>query len=227
MPALPSVNDAIAVTYDFTIGADTLARCRQFFGIHPSSGTGLTNAQAAAMATAISSSYGTNLKTLARGSTSLTSVKVTGLTSPTDGFGEDATVIAGTRTGNQLSASQAILQSLHLERRYRGGHPRTYWPFGTDGDLDTPQLWEPTFVTAVGTGLDNHFTDWSTDLPSGITNVFPINISYYQGFTPITGSTGRVRNVSKPRLSPIVDLILSFAIQQGIANIRKRLLRLA
>ena len=49
----------------------------------------------------------------------------------------------------------------------------------------------------------------------------PVNVSYYEGFTVHMGTTGRARNVSTPRSSPIVDAVLGFIIQEGIATIRQ------
>lgn len=224
MPALPSVSKVLDISYNFDYSEDPMAKCRQFFQY---TGGPATSADLATLASSIQSSYGTNLKSLAHQNVSLTSVTITDLSSPTAARGEWSGSIVGTKTGHSLPASAATLQSLHISRRYRGGHPRTYWPFGESEDLTDDQKWQSSYVTGVTTALTDHFNDWSTDLPPSVSTVSPVNVSYYNGFTVHDGTTGRARNVSTPRSSPIVDAIIGFAVQQGLAQVRKRLLRLA
>jgi hypothetical protein len=224
MPALPSVPKGLKVIYFFEIGADLTADCRQFFQY---TGTGASITDMNTLAGNIASSYATNLAPMAHPTRILTDVVVIDLSSPTAPTGAAIVTTPGTRTGGDLPASSALLESGEIDRRYRGGHPRTYWPFGTDTDIDTPQLWNSAFATAAAAALAAHFADWSTDLVPGITTVSPINVSYYEGFTVHTGTTGRARNVSTPRLAPVVDAIVEYVIRLGIAQIRKRLLGLA
>ena len=224
MPALPPVPKVLKVQYFWTIGADLAADCRQYFEY---TGAGASIPDMNTLAGNIASSYATNLAPMAHASRVLTEVLITDLTSPTSSVGSTIVSTAGSRAGGELPASACLLESAEIDRRYRGGHPRTYWPFGTDTDVDTPQLWSTAFVDAAAAALAAHFSDWSTDLVTGIASVAPVNISYYEGFTVHMGTTGRARNVSTPRLAPVVDAVVEYVIRLGIAQIRKRLLGLA
>jgi hypothetical protein len=224
MPPLPSVPQVIKVQYQFTIGEDLGAICREFFRY---TGAGASASDLDTLSSTIASSFNTNLASLMTPDRVLTSVTITDLTSPTSPEGSAGVTVVGTRSGGKLPASAALLESQIISRRYRGGHPRTYWPFGSDTDVQDAQTWTTAFHGAASDGLAAHFTDWSTDLVPGITSVENVNVSYYEGFTVHTGTTGRARNVSTPRSSPVVDVVVSEIIRFGIAQIRRRLLSLA
>ncbi len=225
MPALPSVPQTLRIQYKWQIDEDLGAVCREFFRY---TGAGASAADLVTLANSICASYVVNIQDLFHVSRSLLSVTITDLSSPTspEGISTDVALV-GTRAGTKLPASSSVLQSQEILRRYRGGHPRTYWPMGVEADLQDSQTWTVAFVNAVHAGLVNHFNDWSTDLVPGITSVENVNVSYYEGFTVHTGTTGRARNVSTPRLSPVVDVVVSSIVREGIAQIRRRLLGLA
>lgn len=222
MPALPPVPQTLRIAYDWTIDEDMKAVCREYYRY---SGPGASAAGLATLAGNIHSSYVTNLAPLFHSSRVLNSVQITDLTSATAPEGGATGDAPGTRAGTKLPASAAVLQSQEISRRYRGGHPRTYWPMGVEDDMFDSQTWKNNFCRVeVQNGLNAHFTDWSTDLVPGIDFVENVNISYYEGFTVHTGTTGRARNVSTPRLAPLVDVVQGFIIRLAIAQIRKRLL---
>jgi hypothetical protein len=220
MPALPDAPNVLRVAYGFHVGSDLGAGCREFFqytGAAPSAPDLVT------LATAIGASATANLIPLMQADTVLETVTITDLTSPTSAEGFALVDENGTRAGGELPADAALLQSLEILRRYRGGHPRTYWPFGTDTDIASRQTWEGAFVTACVDGLAAHFATWSVELPAGMASVTPVNISYYKGFDVVTGSTGRARNVSLVRAAPVIDVVVSSIVRPNIASIRRRL----
>jgi len=224
MPALPSVPKVLRITYKFTIGEDNGALCRTFYQY---TGPGATSVELNALATAIATSANTYLIPLMTVDRVLTEIGITDLTNPTAPVGEAIVTHAGSRVGGTLPASTAALESSEILRRYRGGHPRVYWPFGSDDDLADSQTWTSGFVTAVLTALNAHQADWFGSAPVDLGSVNRVNVSYYQGFTVHTGVTGRARNVSTPRVTPIVDAVVAEVVRQGIAQIRRRLLGLA
>jgi hypothetical protein len=176
-------------------------------------------------ANTIMSSFSTNLASLMTADRILNQVRVIDLTSPIGGEGISTSApVPGTRPGGVLPASTAVLQSQEVLRRYRGGHPRTYWPFGSDDDLADANTWFAAFVNTVHAALVAHFTDWSTDLVPGLVSVVNVNISYYEGFTVFTGPTGRMSNRNKPRPIPVIDLIVSTIVRESIAAITRRIL---
>lgn len=224
MPALPAVSKVIRVEYGFTIGEDLGALCREFFQY---TGAGASGTDLATLCGNIGASFADQLAADMTADRILETVTITDLTSDTAPQAFAVVDVPGTNADTKLPASAAVLQSFEIDRRYRGGHPRTYWPFGGEADMQDAQTWTTDFVSVVGTDLAAHFAEWSADLVPGITTVAPVNVSYYAGFTVHEGTTGRARNVSTPRPVPVVDAITSYITRVGIAQIRRRLLHLA
>jgi len=224
VPALPPVPKVIKVEYGFTIGEDLGALCREFFSY---TGAGASGTDLATLCENIGVSFATNLAPLMTADRILETVTITDLTSDTAPQAFALIDTPGTNDDTKLPASAALLQSFEIDRRYRGGHPRTYWPFGGEADMQDAQTWTTVFIGTCGDALAAHFAEWSADLVPGITTVTPVNVSYYEGFTVHTGTTGRARNVSTPRVTPVVDGITGYITRTGIAQIRRRLLHLA
>ena len=224
MPALPAVPNVLRLDHYFHIAEDLTAKTRKFWKYL---GGPPTNAELATMATAVRTAFASDMASLLSSFWELSEIVVTDLSSSTAAQGSDSTAVPGTRSGSSNSASVCLLESLKIGRRYRGGHPRNYWPFGVNGDFATAQTWLPAFITACDTG----FTSFHSAIDSAIgawgTSEGQVNVSYYSGFTTHTGTTGRVRNVSTVRLAPLVDAATGVIFQVGIASQRKRLLKLA
>lgn len=224
MPPLPNVSKVIRLEFDFSIFEDLVARCRNFWsytGTAPSA-TDLSN-----FCSAIFTSVGTNLAPLSGNHVTYTAVRGFDLTSPTAATGEATGNHVGTRGTTLLTADVCALESLIISRRYRGGHPRVYWPFGITTDLFDQQTWSAAAVSAFDTGLAALKTSIAGAGWSGAGTIAQESVSYYNGFTVHTGVTGRARNVSTPRGSAVVDPVIQGTIRTGIAVQRKRLLHLA
>jgi hypothetical protein len=221
MPALPSVPKVLQVTAHQTIGADTAAINRWF---HQYAGGAPTAVQAAALATTISGNWGTLISPLQDTATSLTSVTVQDLSSPTAAFGQDLTVRAGTRAGSAEGADVCALIRESINRRYRGGHPRVYLRAGVVADLSTPQGWFPAFVLLVTNGWTAMQNNINAGVWVGGISMITVNVSYYQGFHNFTYPSGRVRALPTVRGAPVVDPIVAFACQSKPASQRRRTL---
>ena len=225
MPALPSVPKVLRLNYKFTIGEDNGALCRTFYQY---TGGGATSTELSALCTAIATSANTYLIPLMTDDRTLIEVTLTDLTNPSAPVGAAVVSHAGTRGGGSiLPASAALVESSQVLRRYRGGHPRVYWPFGNTADLQDSQTWTSAFLTAALTALNAHQADWFGSAPVDLGSVNRVNVSYYQGFTPHVGTTGRYRNVSNPRITPIIDAVVGEVVRIGVGQIRRRLLGLA
>jgi hypothetical protein len=224
MPALPSVNKVLKVQYKFAIGGDLGAMCHEFWAY---TGTGPSVADADTFAGDISNSYNTWMCPFMTDEKSLEEVIVTDLTSPTAAVGTDATAHVGSLAGNYLPASASALLSRTVARRYRGGHPRTYLPLGNQANLDGSQTWDAGIIADWLSAWGSHVDQVETGPPATIGTVTPVNVSYYAGFTPHEGTTGRYRNVASARAIPVVDAIEGFLFRLGVAQIRRRLLGLA
>jgi hypothetical protein len=221
MPALPDVANVLRYDWDFTNSAVGLpARVRQFWQY---SGGPPSNADCVTLANAAYTLFGAHLAGLMHTSWEAGNVTVTDLTSPTSGVGSSTMgVITGTNSGHPLPASAATLVNLIVHRRYRGGHPREYWPLGDSDNLNDERSWSPAYVTAFNSDY-GAFTSGIGASTAGTTTIAGrVNVSYYAGFTVHTGTTGRARNVATPRSSALVDIVVDTFLNHVVAEIRKR-----
>lgn len=221
MPALPPVPNVIQCRFVYTIGADIAAMNRIYLVY---TGGPPASADLNSIAGGINTAWGTNIKALMPSAYSLTSINLLDLASSTGAQGTNATVVAGTRAGGTMTANCTALVNWVMARRYRGGKPRTYWPFGVAGDTTTPQKWGTTFITAVNTGVNN-FISGVIGLTAGTTTISAHgNVSYYHGFTNVPyGSPTRYRQTPTLRSSPVVDTITTGACSAVIGSQRRRL----
>lgn len=222
MPPLPSVPDVLRINVDWTLGLDLNAQVR----LHASyTGTAPNDAACTTIASDLLTQANTDWLPLQSTAVSLDSFTVTDLSSPTGGTGVFTFSNPGTRSGSQLPADAAVLWNLHIARRYRGGKPRGYFPFGVGGDLTNPQEWSSAAVTAFETGLQNWLTYLSSLTVSGTSITGLVNVSYYHLFTVVTNpTTGRARNVPTLRSSPLVDPVTANGVNAHVASQRRRTL---
>jgi hypothetical protein len=224
VPALPAVAHVIRIDYDFAYASNPHARCREFWFY---TGTGATSTELATLAGSIGTQWGAIMKDHFNAEVTLETITITDLSSSTSPVGVGAIGIAGTRAGGAQPADVAVLESLHVARRYRGGHPRIYWPAFDNSDVLDALHWLAASVTEFTADLAEWRAAWDALIPADLGTIVPVAISYYQGFTVHTGTTGRARNVSTVRATPILDNVNSRTVQQGIATQRRRLLRIA
>jgi hypothetical protein len=221
VPPLPAAAAVLRCSLQFTVGTDANVFTR--FHVQYSGGAP-TNAEAATFAAAIATAFGSDLKSLMSDSLELTTVYVEDLTSDTAATGEDAPATDGTRSGTALPAATCLVAAYNVGRRYRGGHPRGYWPFGVAADLQTEQTWTAAFTTACGTGFGSFFTAIDAAGWSGAGTLTHVNVSYYSGFTAVTNPiTGRTRDVPKYRVGgPVIDDIVTVTPRTELGSQRRR-----
>lgn len=140
--------------------------------------------------------------------TSYLGTTVTDLSSSTAPTADSTGTAAGTREGEPIPANVAVLQQYSVARRYRGGHPRTYWPWFTASDIDTPQTWASDSVGAAATA-----SEIVTSAPVGVTSggftvASQVQVSYYLA--------------KVLRVTPVVDVIVLEGIAVEIASQRRR-----
>lgn len=85
----------------------------------------------------------------------VTEAILTDLTSDTGSSLDETIDWVGTRDGISPPASAAVLGKYFITRRYRGGHPRTYFPFGSVGLMLNPVSWDTTFIANVAANLES------------------------------------------------------------------------
>lgn len=118
---------------------------------------------------------------------------------------------SGTDASALLPASACTLVSWEIARRYRGGHPRTYFPIGTVGSLasDSSKLFDPTYLEAVSAACET----------------FRGVCSYMDGGTGFTWNLASVSYTSglTPRPIPIHDNVTSAVVRERVCSQRRRL----
>jgi hypothetical protein len=206
MPALPNVPNVIRVACKGSSGGAETWLTR-FYLQYPTVAPSAANL--VSLGNEIITSWNTHLNPLTPGNKTLTEVDLQDLTNPSAAVATIATSQNGTRVGAWLPPVAATVVSYSIGRRYRGGHPRGYWPFGVEGDLDTSGQWLPLWVTTVDVGIRAFFSDVTSFIWAVSEITKHCNVSYYSGFTVVTDPiTGRARNVPKLRAGgPVVDLV--------------------
>lgn len=111
------------------------------------------------LADTLSSAWGTQLAPMCGTDVVLTSVVTQDIGSTAAVVGSNTTSHAGTRSGGSVpNAAQCFVMRFNVNRRYRGGHPRTYLPFGTGVDTLNNFQW----TSAAVTSFTNAFVAWIT-----------------------------------------------------------------
>lgn len=223
MPPLAPVPAMFRVRLIFTVGEDVDITSNLHFGY---SGGPPTPADCVSIAGSIAGLFTTDLAPLMFTGNTLNEVRVTDLTSSSASDGLLAANHPGTRAGSFLPAGACLLSNYTVARRYRGGKPRTYFPFGVQGDLLDGQKWTTAFLSACNSGLNNFITA-CFGVSSGTTQLSGFfNISYYSGFTSVQNPvTKRYRNVNTPRATPLKDPIQSIVANPKLGYQRRRAVR--
>lgn len=221
MPARPSVPKVVQIVLFQTLG-DDLDVINRFYQQYTGTADTLSDGGALDWATATSAAWGTHIKPDVSSQLHLNKVTVTDLSSSTGGFGEFDSALAGESSDVSLPAGVAMVIKQHIERRYRGGHPRQYLCGFTETERLDPQTWEPASVAAIQTDYTAFRTAVAAGCPSGIAPAVDVNVSYFEGFTNHTFPSGRVRPIPNLRATPVVDIITSFAVNPVIASQRRR-----
>lgn len=214
MPPLPVVPGVVKLIFSTLRGDSPVENIMHiaYTGTAPDAatlGTYLTGSVAPAANTIIDS----------EGSTNLTGVQVEAIDLASDiGASQiEALSATGTRTGDFAPSSACVCISGTINRRYRGGHPRNYWSFGTAGTYETgsSKLWDSGFIAAVQTAFDT-FSNAIQAVDVGATSFTTLsNVSYYD----------RTLNPTPPyrRTDPQVDTITGWTVKQRICSQRRRL----
>lgn len=146
------------------------------------------------------------------------------LSSSSGNIGLSTPSIIGTRTPGGIDASMCVVSSFKINRRYRGGKPRAYWPFGDSGELASRVAWSAAFVASVENDLNVFFAAISNKTHGALIVGSHIAISFFQGFTVVTNpKTGRAENVPTPRATPLIDPVVGITTSTKPGNQRRRL----
>lgn len=202
MPPLPVVPGALKVTLSWDIEHDTTLTVFHlaYTGGPPTSGNCTT------MAAAIQADAITRFASLINTDSGIDACTVLDLSSDMGGEGTAGAFSSGTRAGDELAPSTAVVVSKHVARHYRGGHPRSYLPFGVAGDI-VNGFWGGGFESTVATAWQNFISDCTSD-GTGCVITGEISVSYF--------------HAGAPRVTPVKDPILSYTGRLKIGSQRRR-----
>jgi len=220
VPALPPAPNILKIGLRWLDTAGNVAQNRQYW-IY--SGVAPTPAVCSQIAQDCYGFAVTNLIPLASSDWSLEEVTVTDLSSSTAGAGSYSAATPGTRIGAPLPADAAFMTNEKIARRYRGGKPRTYWPFGTGPDVGNPGFWNTVSLGQLNSGVGAYNAAVQAETSSGTILGQEYSVSFYEGFTAVTNPiTGRTRDVPKVRSAAVLDPIIARAGNPRIASQRRR-----
>lgn len=220
MPALPPVPQVLRFLFKHTAGDDMDVLNRLFFKY---SGGPPVDVDLDSIATTAFGLWNTHVSTNFYSGQTLVQCSVEDLTSPTSAIGQHTGSIAGTGGANPMAAGSAFVLQHKVARRYRGGHPRTYLGIFPDNAIATPQTWASPFDTNIASGFNDFVAAMDSIVVAGTSILFPVNVSYYEGFTNFTFPSGRTRPIPKLRVGgPVIDQIIDTTFNPNVGSQRRR-----
>jgi len=225
MPALPPVAKVIRFTFKQTYSADLDVINHLFY----QGAAAATAADTATAAEQAENAWETNMLPIQTPSISLVSVTATAL----DSSSAPQTVVpsgnVGTAAGNSNGAGMAMVVSLTVARRFRGGHPRLYIAGLSNNVLATPQTWTAGAVAAWLAAFNAMDVAIKAGVYANWTLPSCVNVRYFQGFTVVTNPiTHRARNVPNPIPGgPVTEAVTGFNPRNKVGSQRRRNLQSA
>jgi hypothetical protein len=219
MPALAPVPSVVKLVMKYTYSLDTDVVNHLFFKY---SGTGPANADLNTWLAAVQAAWISDLQSYISADVTLDELTATDLTSPTAGIGSKLVNANGLRGGPPVPAGTAFLFNYEIQRRYRGGKPRTYVPLGVSSDVLDGQDWTSTFHANALSGW-TAFIAGCKAAPMGAATISDqVNVGYYHGFTVFMTPSGRAKNISTPLATPHVDPVVAITAGTRFASQRRR-----
>lgn len=209
MPPLPLVpyTYRVAVT-----GIDGGQPWANIFHLKASSDVALSSGDMVTLAGDVLTAFETNIYPVSSDSFGVREVEVVPLSSVSRPVGVASSSGVGALSGQPAPSSVARLVSWKINRRFRGGHPRTYFAGALASQLDaaTSQVIDTTPYANFISAVNGFFVDMNSISVGGLSFEMAM-VSYY--------AAGALRT------TPLVDVINDFEAEQKIATQRRRLIR--
>lgn len=206
MPRVTTVPNVLKV--EFLWNQDGLPAANVKYVLY--SGTAPTAGACSAIANSLGTAWFTSALAAYYAPTTLfESVRVTDLDTVTGAVGSHTFGGAGTGASVEMPANCCALVNHTIARRYRGGHPRTYYPAPSDNAYIQPNSWSTEFVSALGAAEAAYALECTEFLDSGCQGVYNVNVSY------VTAGADRV--------AAVVDQITGSIVSGTIRTQRRRL----
>jgi hypothetical protein len=133
----------------------------------------------------------------------------TDLSSSTGATAEHSVGSAGTATDSGISAQACLMVNYSITRRYRGGHPRTYFPPPAWGGLTSPSDWDSGVVS---------------DCAGAVADIQSVFSTATHGSTTLSGMVCVSYVAAKvPRVDPLVEPITGYSVGAIVRTQRRRL----
>jgi hypothetical protein len=214
VPPLPVVPNVIKTTLKGTTGSNAIVnRFYMRYTGGPPSPTDM-----AAWTTAVGTGLTTTIAPILTSATVYTEIDAIDLSSAS-GASSVATgswTSSGGATG--LNGAMAFHIIFHILRRYRGGKPGIYAPPLPATSTSNPENWTTGAVGIVFPAWRTFLTTLGATTAGAVSINAHVSVSYYQGFTPVTYPSGRVKNVPKLRTGgPLVDVVTGYSCPTVVA----------
>lgn len=226
MTPLPDVPGVLKLDLSYLVGIDATALNRLFWTY---TGGPPSNSDCDLLAAHVGSAWSDQLSGMFGASTTLESVSCVDLTTLDSGEGISVSADGGTRSGGDLPGGACALIGYTIDRRYRGGKPRTYLAAGTDTDLLNRQTWTTDFIGEMNTQWPLFVAEVSAGAVGSTAFGAQVMVSYYSGTHATPSPTNPDRQVNRPvrRDTPVVNPIQFAACRPHVASQRRRNLQRA
>lgn len=220
MGALPDVANVIRVRVLFTVDEKTEQGVRFFIGY---TGTPPTVADLTTIGAFLKTAADADLPDLMFETNYLTGYILEDLSSNVGAVATIADNTQGGLTGLPVPAGAAMVSSYEISKRYRGGHPRSYWPLGYASSLASADLWDSTFVAGCQSAIPAVVESMNGESAGSVTITNQVAVNYYSGFTAVENPlTHRYRNVPTLLATPNVYDVESIVARDYVGSMRKR-----
>ena len=220
MPALPSVADVMRIRMLWTIQGKEDQGLRFFMKY---TGGPPSTADLLYFLGIVKASADSALPTLFSPDNVITGWIAEDLSSSMGAVAELTDSTPGTGPSDYIPSGTCVVSSYEVTRRYRGGHPRSYWPLGISTELTNAGTWTPGFVSSCQSAIDTVVDSLPASTHGSTTIVGQVNVSYYDGFTSVENPiTHRYRNVPTLRATPLVDTVNSIIVRPYVGSMRRR-----
>lgn len=218
-PPLPA-SSVVRVRLVYTSSEGTEAGSRFYLGY---SGSAPSAGNLNTLASDIAGAWATNISPQVGSTTSLTEIDILDISTLTGASGSWTGTHTGGMSGSNLPINCAVNVEYDIARRYRGGKPRIFWPPPDITNLSGENKWSSAFLSSEQTAVQNFFAAVVAFSVGSMGSLSHVNVSYYDGFTNVTNSSGRTRAAPKYR-SPtaLVEPITGYAVKAVIGSQRRR-----
>jgi hypothetical protein len=186
------------------------------------SGSAPSGANCTTLAGDIATAWGAHLNSLLSANALFNEVDVLDIATDSGFSGQAAPATAGGRSGTSLPAQVAANIEYGIARRYRGGKPRSYFPFGVDADMANVAQWTTDFVDEETTDIEAFFTAVEALSVGSMGTLKHVNLSYYKGYTNVEIPGQRARAIPTYRATALHDDITGYFPKRELSSQRRR-----